>query len=299
MCHRIRADVLSGVGLLDLVRTHSWHFAARDATRGAYAADFALQEMASCSSSATSRSTTLLRRPVDAGRQESPRRHDPNVFGLEQEAASNVLHVLLEDDGAFFPVSDCLHDGWTSSTEFPAFSSTTHCERTVTLVLISTPLASWHGFSCMLWRCPCPEGHVKGAVDGHFGCRRRWANRVTGNKVSSSINANTKGLIEMAKDARKHVQTAPIRELIEFTPPPKSDIPSKVFDTVSLRQDGTGTKANCAWSSKLVDKAPMVYYHGVIGKAASKHWRPTWVAATRAIPDDDAVADMSGQWRGW
>ena len=40
--------------------------------------------------------------------------------------------------------------------------------------------------------------------------------------------------------------------------------------------------------------APMVYCHGVSGKAASKHGRPEWVTAER---DDDAVADLSGQWR--
>ena len=30
----------------------------------------------------------------------------------------------------------------------------------------------------------------------------------------------------------------------------------------------------------------------------SARWRAAWVAATRTHPDDDAVADLSGQWRG-
>ena len=44
-------------------------------------------------------------------RWESPRRHDPDIPGLEQETATNIVHVLLKDDGAVFPVHDCLHDG--------------------------------------------------------------------------------------------------------------------------------------------------------------------------------------------
>ena len=48
-------------------------------------------------------------------------------------------------------------------------------------------------------------------------------------------------------------------------------------------------------SPKLVEKAPMVYYHGVTGKAASKHWRSAWVTDTGADPDDDAAADVSEQ----
>ena len=44
-CHQIRTDFLPGIGLLDLVEMHSWHFAARDATKDAYAADFALMDL--------------------------------------------------------------------------------------------------------------------------------------------------------------------------------------------------------------------------------------------------------------
>ena len=39
---------------------------------------------------------------------------------------------------------------------------------------------------------------------------------------------------------------------------PKSGIPLKVFGKVSLRHAFMGIKANCAWSSLLVGKAPMV-----------------------------------------
>ena len=66
------------------------------------------------------------------GTLESPRRHDPDIPGLEEEAATDLLHVLLEDDGAVFPVRDCLYD------------EPLRQNYTVTLVLISAPPASWH-----------------------------------------------------------------------------------------------------------------------------------------------------------
>ena len=120
--------------------------------------------------------------------------------------------------------------------------------------------------------CFLPEGHGKAQSTAACGCMRHW---------------DMTCLNEMAKDARKHDSLA-MREFIDFTPPPKSDVPLKLFDTASLRQAGK--------SSELGGKAPVVYYHAVRGKAASKHWRPAWVTDSRADPDD-AVADVSGQWR--
>ena len=60
------------------------------------------------------------------------------------------------------------------------------------------------------------------SVDGDFGCIRHWINCVANTKVINTINASTKGVIEMANDARKHYRTAPIN----FTPLPKSDMSS-------------------------------------------------------------------------
>ena len=97
--------------------------------------------------------------------------------------------------------------------------------------------------------CFFPEGHGKGTVDGHFGCMRHWVKCVAGNDV--------------AKYPRNHGPLAPIRGFIDFTP--EVGLPAKVFDTVSLRQAGTGIKANCAWLSKLFGKAQMLCYHGITG----------------------------------
>ena len=137
--------------------------------------------------------------------------------------------------------------------------------------------------------CFFPEGHGKGAVDGHCGCMRHWVNFVAGTKVISTIDAHTK-----CPDATELHRSGNPSTSCRL---PKTDIPSNVYDTVSSRQAAMGIKANYAWSSKLVGKAPMVYCHGVTGKAASKHWRPACVAATGADSDDDAVTDVSGQWR--
>ena len=57
-CHQVRTDSVSGMGFLDLVEVHSWHFAARDATQNGHAADSSpLRGTASCSPSAISKST--------------------------------------------------------------------------------------------------------------------------------------------------------------------------------------------------------------------------------------------------
>ena len=62
-----------------------------------------------------------------------------------------------------------------------------------------------------------------------------------------------------------------------------------------------GIKANYPWSSKLVasnlhGKAPMVYYHGVTGKAASKHWRREYYR--RSTPEQISL-DLGTLRKNW
>ena len=112
-----------------------------------------LRGTASCSSSALSMPETLSRGTVEGGSW----RYAGNLLGVtiltflvwEQYAATIVLHVLLEDDGAVF----------------------------LALVLISAPLASWPGSSCMLWRrtskgCPCAFLRVAARAPSLW--LRRW-----------------------------------------------------------------------------------------------------------------------------
>ena len=95
-----------------------------------------VEEMASCSSSTIfKKPDTLPRCPVESGSW---------WYAGSRIGFTIRPDVLLKDDGAVFPGRDCLRDGPLRQDHW-LFSSTRHCEGAVTLALISTPLASWHG----------------------------------------------------------------------------------------------------------------------------------------------------------
>ena len=119
----------SGMGLLDLVKMHSWHVAARNATNDAYSADFA-----------TPIDSKLL---FQCDLQGERRCHAdlPIVARGVARSPTNVPHGLLEDDGAVFLVRDCMRDGLLRLDSWPSRAQ-----------IISALLAFWHGSSCMLLR---------------------------------------------------------------------------------------------------------------------------------------------------
>ena len=111
MCQQIRKDFLSGMGVLNLMEMHSWHFTS--STCG--------ELLFQC---ATPKSTTRchanLSKHAPGGTLQSPQRHCPDIPGLGQVAATSVLHALLEVDEAVFLVRDCLHDGALRPDSWPS-----------------------------------------------------------------------------------------------------------------------------------------------------------------------------------
>ena len=119
--------------------------------------------------------------------------------GQEQSAATDVLHA---DDGAVFPVRDCLHDGPLpqGSQAFPVHDTARVVRRRSSIPLLSLPGMDPRAYSRGDVRFQggvrvfFPEGYGKGAVDGFFGCMRYWANCVVATKVINTIDAYTKVL---------------------------------------------------------------------------------------------------------
>ena len=126
MCHQIRTEFLSGIGLLDLVEMHSQHFGVRDAIKDPDADVFSTPKgrrgaLPARKQRARHAATRTCPNWLVVARWKSLRRHDSDIPGLEQETAASVLHVLLEDDGTVFLDRDCWHG--SSCSTGPHFRS--------------------------------------------------------------------------------------------------------------------------------------------------------------------------------
>ena len=210
---------------------HLWHFAARDATKDAYSAEFATPRdgelLFQCD---FKEHDTLPRGLVEAGSWwHAGSRRGVTILTLLVRSKKlpstyfTFCSKTMEQSSLF--VIACMMGIFD---RFPGLSNTTHCECIRTLVLISAPLASWPGSSCThSTRCPCAVFRRPCGIGSIASLARRSS---APSMPTPNASTRWRRMRENTTQLHRSGNSSTSRR------PPKSDIPSKFFDTVSLRK---------------------------------------------------------------
>ena len=217
-----------------------------------------LQEVANCSFQCYFKEhDTLPRGIVEAGSWWYAGSQSLRRRHLELEAVTNVVHVLLEDEREVFLKRNCLHDGLPRQDSRP--SPAQHAARV---------LCRWSSFPLL-----SPPGMDPRACSGDVSPRRCPC-------------ASDQKVVDKAQSTATLV-ACPIGSI--------ASLATGVINTIDANTKGLNEIQRCRKTRPAGTDRGMHRLHARQSDMPSKV--SYTVTATGADPDDDAVADVSGQWR--